>query len=70
MALNFDLRPFPRCYRGDPFEIVGEKVPGLATCVDDVFVCFVDGVGKLVAAQVLPHIFHGVKFGRISWELH
>src|ERR1019366_5334190 len=46
--------------------VVGEEHPCLAGFFEDIVVIFVDRVGELVAAQILPDVFARVELGCVG----
>src|ERR1019366_893271 len=46
--------------------VVGEEHPCLAGFFEDIVVIFVDRVGELVAAQILPDVFDRVELGCVG----
>ncbi len=48
--------------------VVGEKVPGIATVVDDFVICLPCRDRQFVFAQIFPDIFHRVEFWCVSGQ--
>src|SRR5215212_896552 len=51
---------------GQPLGLLGQAVPGVAASIEDGVVGSPNLVAEPVAAEVLPHILHGVQFGRVG----
>ena len=49
-GLKVDLCPWPGGDGGDAFGVVGEEIPSLAACCDDMIIIVEDGVGEDVSA--------------------
>jgi transcriptional regulator with XRE-family HTH domain len=51
---------------GQPLGLLGQAVPGVAASIEDGVVGIPNLVAEPVAAEVLPHILHGVQFRRVG----
>ena len=60
--LDIDLCPVAAGNGADTFGVVGEEAPCGGASLNDVVVCIPNLVAELVAAQVVPRIFHRVQF--------
>src|SRR3954447_19168014 len=64
--LDTDTRPAAGCDRPDPVGIVHREAPGFGAGLDNGVIAVPNAVAELVAAQVVPDIFHRVQFRRVG----